>query len=111
VQALLAEAAPWTPRKMGIRKGEAGRRLPKVLARRESRLEKIREAKAALEQEAREAAAQKQAEVEAQLKEREKQERERDGSSAGDRRRRRTRKRRSRSRKRNGILPTRNRGS
>jgi hypothetical protein len=58
-------------------KGKRGDELPKELARRESRLEKIREAKAALEQEAREAAEKKQAEVAAQLKEREKQERER----------------------------------
>jgi hypothetical protein len=47
------------------------------LARRESRLGKIREAKAALEEEAREAAKKKQAEVEAKLTEREKQEEER----------------------------------
>ena len=78
VQALLAEAARVDAEEDGkYGKGKRGDELPKVLARRESRLEKIREAKAALEQEAREAAAQKQAEVEAQLKEREKQERER----------------------------------
>src|SRR3984885_173779 len=41
-------------------KGKRGDELPKELARRESRLEKIREAKAALEQEAREAAEKKQ---------------------------------------------------
>ena len=92
-------------------KGKRGDELPKELARRESRLEKIREAKAALEQEAKAAAEKKQAEVEAQLKEREKQERERGRKFGGDRRRLRTRKRRSRSRKRNGILPTRKRGS
>jgi hypothetical protein len=60
-----------------MEKGKRGDELPAELARGEKRLEKIREAKAALEQEAREAAAKKQAEVEAQIKEREKQERER----------------------------------
>ena len=58
-------------------KGKRGDELPQELARRESRIEKIREAKAALEQEARAAAEKKQAEVAAQIKEREKQERER----------------------------------
>src|ERR1700722_4991088 len=78
VQALLAEAARVDAEEDGkYGKGKRGDELPKELARRESRLEKIREAKAALEQEAREAAEKKQAEVEAQLKEREKQERER----------------------------------
>jgi hypothetical protein len=47
-------------------KGKRGDELPQELARRERRLEKIREAKAALEQEAGEAAEKKQAEVEAQ---------------------------------------------
>jgi transposase len=78
VQALLAEAARVDAEEDGkYGKGKRGDELPKELARRESRLEKIREAKAALEQEAREAAERKQAEVAAQLKEREKQERER----------------------------------
>jgi transposase len=78
VQALLAEAARVDAEEDGkYGKGKRGDELPKELARRESRLEKIREAKAALEQEAREAAEKKQAEVAAQLKEREKQERER----------------------------------
>jgi transposase len=78
VQALLAEAARVDAEEDGkYGKGKRGDELPKELARRESRLEKIREAKAALEQEAREAAEKKQAEVEAQLKEREKQESER----------------------------------
>jgi len=58
-------------------KGKRGDELPAELARRESRLRKIQEAKAALEAEAKEAARQKQAEVEARLKEREKQEEER----------------------------------
>jgi hypothetical protein len=57
--------------------GKRGDELPKELARRESRLEKIWEARAALEHEAREAAGKKHAEVVGQLKEREKQERER----------------------------------
>src|ERR1022692_2921425 len=70
VQALLAEAARVDAEEDGkYGKGKRGDELPKELARRESRLEKIREAKAALEQEAKEAAA--------QLQEREKQERER----------------------------------
>ena len=78
VQALLAEAARVDAEEDGkYGKGKRGDELPKELARRESRLEKIREAKAALEQEARAAAERKQAEVEAQLREREKQERER----------------------------------
>src|SRR5271157_1304514 len=78
VQALLAEAARVDAEEDGkYGKGKRGDELPKELARRESRLKKIREAKAALEQEAKEAAEKKRAEVEAQLKEREKQERER----------------------------------
>jgi hypothetical protein len=78
VQALLAEAARVDAEEDGkYGKGKRGDELPKELARRESRLAKIREAKAALEQEAREAAEKKQVEVAAQLKEREKQERER----------------------------------
>jgi transposase len=78
VQALLAEAARVDAEEDGkYGKGKRGDELPKELARRESRIRKIREAKAGLEQEAREAAEKKQVEVEAQLKEREKQERER----------------------------------
>ncbi|MGO8816033.1 MAG: IS1182 family transposase [Terriglobia bacterium] len=81
VQALLAAAARVDAEEDGkYGKGKRGDELPKELARREGRLEKIREAKAALEQEAREAreaAEKKQVEVEAQLMEREKQERER----------------------------------
>jgi hypothetical protein len=78
VQALLAEAAGVDAEEDGkYGKGKRGDELPKALARRESRLEKIREAKAALEQEAKEAAEKKQAEVAAQGKEREKPERER----------------------------------
>src|SRR6266567_3980776 len=78
VEALLAEAARVDAGEDGkYGQGRRGDELPPELARRESRLAKIREAKAALEQEAREAAKQKQAEVEAQLQEREKQEQER----------------------------------
>ena len=78
VEALLAEAARVDAEEDGkYGKGKRGDELPAEVARREKRLEKIREAKAALEQEAREAAAKKQAEVEAQLKEREKAEQER----------------------------------
>ncbi len=57
VQALLAEAARVDAEEDGkYGKGKRGDELPKELGRRESRLEKIREAQAALEQEAREAA-------------------------------------------------------
>jgi transposase len=57
-------------------KGRRGDELPKELAHRESRLKKIREAKAALEKEARERAQQKASEVEQKLEERERQEKE-----------------------------------
>jgi transposase len=78
VGALLAEAARVDAEEDGkYGKGKRGDELPDELTRRESRLKKIREAQAALEAEAREAAQQKQAEVEARLKEREKQEEER----------------------------------
>lgn len=78
VKALLAEAARVDAEEDGkYGKGKRGDELPGELARRESRLAKIREAQAALEQEAREEAEKKQAEVAAQLKEREKQEQER----------------------------------
>ncbi len=84
VQALLAEAARVDAEEDGkYGKGKRGDELPEELARRERRLEKIREAKAALEQEAREAAEKKQAEVEVQLREREKQERERGRKMGG----------------------------
>jgi len=84
VQALLAEAARVDAEEDGkYGKGKRGDELPKELARRESRLARIREAKAALEQEARQAAEKKQAEVEAQLKEREKQERARERKWGG----------------------------
>jgi hypothetical protein len=78
VEALLAEAARIDAEEDGkYGKGKRGDELPAELARRESRLAKIREAKAALEEEAREAAKKKQAEVEARLRERERQEEER----------------------------------
>ena len=78
VKALLAEAARVDAEEDGkYGKGKRGDELPEELRRRESRLKKIREAQAALEAEAREAARQKQAEVEARLREREKQEEER----------------------------------
>ncbi len=78
VKALLQEAARVDAEEDGkYGKGKRGDELPKELARRESRLAKIREAKAALEREAREEAEKKKAEVEAQLREREKQEQER----------------------------------
>lgn len=57
-------------------KGKRGDELPAELSRRESRLEKIREAKAALEAEAKAAAELKAAEAKAKLKEREEKEKE-----------------------------------
>lgn len=57
-------------------KGKRGDELPAELARRESRLKKIAEAKAALEQEARERAAAQKTEVEARLEARRRQEEE-----------------------------------
>jgi len=84
VQALLAEAARIDAEEEGkYGKGKRGDELPEELARRESRLGKIREAKLALEEEAREAAQKKQAEVEARLREREKQEEERGRKMGG----------------------------
>jgi len=78
VQALLQEAERVDEEEDGkYGKGKRGDELPKELARRESRLKKIREAKAALEAEAKEAAKQKQAEVEARLRERKKEEEKR----------------------------------
>jgi transposase len=78
VEALLAEAERVDAEEDGkYGKGKRGDELPRELARRESRLKKIGEAKAALEEEAREAARQKQAEVAARLQEREKEEAER----------------------------------
>ncbi len=78
VEALLAEAVRVDAEEDGkYGKGKRGDELPKELARREKRLEKIGAAKAALEQEARAAAEEKRVEVEARLQERAKQERER----------------------------------
>jgi len=78
VQALLAEAARADAEEDGkYGKGKRGDELPQELARRESRLAKIRQAQAALEREAKEKAEEEKARVEAQLKEREKQEQER----------------------------------
>ncbi len=78
VKALLEEAARLDAEEDGkYGKGRRGDELPAELARRETRLSKIREAKAALEREAREQAEKEKARVEARLKEREKQEAER----------------------------------
>jgi transposase len=78
VQALLAEAARVDAEEDGkYGKGKRGDELPAELARRETRLAKIREAKAALEREARQQAEAEKARVAAQLKERAKQEAER----------------------------------
>jgi transposase len=78
VQALLREAARVDAEEDGkYGKGKRGDELPTELARRETRLQKIREAKAALEREAREQAEAEKVRVEARLKEREQQEAER----------------------------------
>ncbi|MGH9434035.1 MAG: IS1182 family transposase [Terriglobia bacterium] len=77
VKALLEEAARVDGEEDGkYGKGKRGDELPRELARRESRLAKIREAKAGLEGEAREQAEQEKARVEAQLKERAQKEEE-----------------------------------
>jgi transposase len=72
VQKLLAEAERIDAEEDAKHgKGQRGDELPKELKRREDRLRKIREAKAALEQEAKEKAAAKAAEVVTKAKERE----------------------------------------
>ena len=84
VQVLLAEAARVDAEEDGkYGKGKRGDELPEELARRDRRLEKIREAKAALEQEAKERAEKEKAKVEEQLKERAKQEQERGRKLSG----------------------------
>jgi transposase len=78
VKALLDEAARVDAEEDGkYGKGKRGDELPAELQRRETRLAKIREAKAALEREAREQAEKEKAQVEARLKERAQQEAER----------------------------------
>jgi transposase len=78
VKALLEEAARVDAEEDGkYGKGKRGDELPAELQRRETRLAKIREAKAALEREAREQAEKERAQVEARLKERAQQEGER----------------------------------
>jgi transposase len=85
VQALLQKAARVDAEEDGkYGKGKRADELPEELARRESRLKKSREAKAALEAEAKEAAKPKQAEVEGRLRERE-QEEEKRGRKFGGR--------------------------
>ena len=76
IDALLA-AAEKADAEEDARYGKDGRgdELPAELQRRESRLQKIREAKAALEQQAQEEAAQQRAEAEQKLAEREEEER------------------------------------
>jgi hypothetical protein len=77
VEKLLAQAAQTDAAEdTQYGKGKHGDELPAELARRESRLKKIAEAKAALEQEARERAAAKKVAVEAKLEERRRQEEE-----------------------------------
>jgi transposase len=63
-------------------KGKRGDELPEELARRESRLKKIKDAKAALEREAKEKAEQERAEAETKIAERREKE-ERTGKPAG----------------------------
>ena len=78
VKALLEEAARVDAEEDGkYGKGKRGDELPVELQRRETRLAKIREAKAALEREAREKGEAEKARVEARVKEREQQEAER----------------------------------
>ena len=78
VEKLLAEAARVDAAEDAqYGKGKRGDELPRELARRESRLQKIAEAKAALEQEARERAEAAKAAAEAKRAERRKQEQER----------------------------------
>jgi hypothetical protein len=77
VEKLLAQAAQVDAEEdVQYGKGKRGDELPAELARRESRLQKIAEAKVALEQEARELAVAKKASVEARLEERRRQEEE-----------------------------------
>ena len=85
IDALLA-AAEKADAEEDARYGKDGRgdELPAELQRRESRLQKIREAKAALEQQAQQEAAQKRAEVEQKLAEGEEEER-RTGKKKGGR--------------------------
>jgi len=84
VQARLAEAARADAEEDGkYGKGKREDELPEEWARRERQLEKIREAQAALEQEAREQAEKQKAQVEERLKERAKQEAERGRKFAG----------------------------
>jgi hypothetical protein len=75
IDALLAEAEKTDAEEDALHgKDRHGDELPAELQRRESRLQKIREAKAALEQDAEEKAAQKRAEVEQKLAERDEEE-------------------------------------
>jgi transposase len=77
VEKLLAQAAQSDAEEDArYGKGQRGDDLPAELARRESRLQKIAAAKAALEQEARERAVAEKAAVEAKLEQRRKQEEE-----------------------------------
>jgi transposase len=84
VQALLAEAVRVDAEEDGkYGRGKRGDELPAELARRESRLAKIREATAALEREAKEQAEEAKSRVEAQLQERQKQEQEQGRKMSG----------------------------
>jgi hypothetical protein len=84
VQALLAAAVRVDAEEDGkYGRGKRGDELPAELARRESRLAKIREAKAALEREAKAQAEEAKSRVEAQLQERQKQEQEQGRKMSG----------------------------
>ncbi len=85
VEKLMAEAAATDAVEDALHgKGKRGDELPAELARRESRLKKIAEAKASLEQEARERAEAAKKAAEAKLEQRRKQEEE-SGKKAGGR--------------------------
>jgi len=88
-------------------KGKRGDELPAELARRESRLKKIREAKAELEKEAKERAEKQRVEAEARIAERREQEAQTGRRPGGMTRKCRTRNRPNRKRKRSGTSPIR----
>ena len=84
VKAILAEAAATDAQEDArFGKGKRGDELPEEWARRESRLKKIRAAKAALEQEARQKAEQQAAEAKVKNEERQRKEEKRGKKAAG----------------------------
>ena len=92
-------------------KDQAGDELPAELARRESRLAKIRAAKAELEAEAKQKAEEKQASAEAQIEQRREQATRTGKKVSGREPQLRIRSRRCRTRRRNATSPTRRAGS